>query len=127
MGIQRHVAKLWLIQGECSHYAKVFDAPHVPLRLNSAKSLLATITKTFGTLPFCRRYLDRAGESKYLLAVRVCVCVTDGKSGADQETAESSGWTGDCAGVSTAVRPTGEHDGTVCRYRWAHFVAVTDF
>ncbi|KAF8738645.1 hypothetical protein AX14_010747 [Amanita brunnescens Koide BX004] len=55
--------------GECSHYAKVFDAPHVPLRLNSAKSLLATITKTFGTLPFCRRYLDRAGESKYLLAL----------------------------------------------------------
>ena len=40
-------------------------------RLNSAKTLLATITKTFGTLPFCRRYLDRAGESKYLLAVSV--------------------------------------------------------
>jgi methionyl aminopeptidase len=55
--------------GECSHYAKVFNAPHVPLRLNSAKALLGTITKTFGTLPFCRRYLDRAGESKYLLAV----------------------------------------------------------
>ncbi|KAF8346983.1 methionine aminopeptidase 2-like protein [Amanita rubescens] len=55
--------------GECSHYAKVLNAPHVPLRLNSAKALLGTITKTFGTLPFCRRYLDRAGESKYLLAL----------------------------------------------------------
>ena len=79
-------------EGECSHYAKVVDAPHVPLRsgssgfsngphlsdyrlsmyrLTSAKSLLKTINKEFGTLPFCRRYLDRVGESKYLLAVCV--------------------------------------------------------
>ncbi|TFK41865.1 hypothetical protein BDQ12DRAFT_598311 [Crucibulum laeve] len=55
--------------GECSHYAKNVDAPHVPLRLTSAKTLLNTINKNFGTLPFCRRYLDRAGESKYLLAL----------------------------------------------------------
>ncbi|KAI0313430.1 peptidase M24, structural domain-containing protein [Amylostereum chailletii] len=55
--------------GDCSHYAKIYDAPHVPLRLQTAKSLLKTITKNFGTLPFCRRYLDRAGESKYLLAL----------------------------------------------------------
>jgi len=55
--------------GDCSHYAKIYDAPHVPLRLTSAKSLLKTINKNFGTLPFCRRYLDRAGESKYLLAL----------------------------------------------------------
>jgi methionine aminopeptidase len=38
--------------------------------LTTAKSLLNSINKNFGTLPFCRRYLDRAGESKYLLAVR---------------------------------------------------------
>ncbi|KAF7971402.1 hypothetical protein HWV62_21246 [Athelia sp. TMB] len=55
--------------GECSHYARIYDAPKVPLRLTSAKSLLSTINKTFGTLPFCRRYLERAGESKYLLAL----------------------------------------------------------
>ncbi|KAG6919026.1 hypothetical protein DXG01_009736 [Tephrocybe rancida] len=55
--------------GECSHYARVYDAPHVPLRLTSAKSLLKTINKSFGTLPWCRRYLDRIGESKYLLAL----------------------------------------------------------
>lgn len=30
---------------------------------------MATIDKNFGTLPFCRRYLDRLGESAYLLAV----------------------------------------------------------
>ncbi|KAJ3973939.1 methionine aminopeptidase 2-like protein [Lentinula raphanica] len=55
--------------GECSHYAKIVDAPRVPLRLTSAKSLLKSIDKNFGTLPFCRRYLDRAGEQKYLLAL----------------------------------------------------------
>jgi methionyl aminopeptidase len=38
--------------------------------LTSANKLLSTINKQFGTLPWCRRYLDRIGESKYLLAVR---------------------------------------------------------
>ncbi|KIK99471.1 hypothetical protein PAXRUDRAFT_8851 [Paxillus rubicundulus Ve08.2h10] len=56
-------------QGDCSHYAKILDAPRVPLRLTSAKALLKSITSNFGTLPFCRRYLDRVGESKYLLAL----------------------------------------------------------
>ncbi|PIL31448.1 hypothetical protein GSI_06149 [Ganoderma sinense ZZ0214-1] len=56
-------------QGEVSHYARRVDAPHVPLRLTSAKSLLKSINKNFGTLPWCRRYLERAGESKYLLAL----------------------------------------------------------
>lgn len=55
--------------GDCSHYARIFDPPQVPLRLTTAKSLLKTINKNFGTLPFCRRYLDRIGESKYLLAL----------------------------------------------------------
>ena len=56
-------------QMETSHYAKRTDAPNVSLRLSSAKSLLNTITKNFGTLPFCRRYLDRLGQEKYLLGV----------------------------------------------------------
>ncbi|KAI8149723.1 peptidase M24, structural domain-containing protein [Fennellomyces sp. T-0311] len=56
--------------GECSHYAKTPDAPHVPIRVPRAKSLLASINKHFGTLPFCRRYLDRVGEEKYLLGLR---------------------------------------------------------
>jgi len=54
---------------EISHYAKRADAPNVALRLSSAKSLLNTITKNFGTLPFCRRYLDRLGQDKYLLGL----------------------------------------------------------
>lgn len=44
---------------ECSHYMKRFDAPHVPLRMQSSKKLLGHINKTFGTLAFCRRWLDR--------------------------------------------------------------------
>ncbi|KAJ7066161.1 peptidase M24A methionine aminopeptidase [Mycena amicta] len=55
--------------GDCSHYAKIYNAPNVPLRLTTAKSLLKTINKNFGTLPFARRYLDRLGESKYLFAL----------------------------------------------------------
>lgn len=54
---------------ECSHYAKIDDAPKVALRVQSAKSLLRTIDKNFGTLPFCRRYLDRLGHDKYLLGL----------------------------------------------------------
>ncbi|KAK7746302.1 Methionine aminopeptidase 2 [Cytospora paraplurivora] len=56
-------------QGEVSHYALIADAPKVDLRLSSAKSLLNTIKKNFGTLPFCRRYLDRIGCDKYLLGL----------------------------------------------------------
>ena len=55
---------------EVSHYMKNFDVGHVPLRLPRAKSLLATIDKNFGTLAFCRRYLDRLGEEKYLMALK---------------------------------------------------------
>ncbi|PVI07823.1 methionine aminopeptidase 2-like protein [Periconia macrospinosa] len=54
---------------ETSHYAKREDAPHVALRVSSAKTLLNSITKNFGTLPFCRRYLDRLGHDKYLLGL----------------------------------------------------------
>jgi methionyl aminopeptidase len=54
---------------ETSHYAKNGDVGKVDLRLASAKSLLNVINKNFGTLPFCRRYLDRLGQDKYLLGV----------------------------------------------------------
>lgn len=60
---------------ECSHYKKNPDEAYVPLRLPRAKRLLNTINKHFGTLAFCRRYLDRLGESKYLMALKnLCDC-----------------------------------------------------
>jgi len=55
---------------ECSHYMKNFDAGHVPLRLAKAKQLLGVINQNFGTLAFCRRYLDRLGQTKYLMALK---------------------------------------------------------
>ncbi|KAI5291369.1 Methionine aminopeptidase 2 [Ascosphaera aggregata] len=58
---------------ECSHYGKASDAPNVDLRLASAKKVLNVINKNFGTLPFCRRYLDRLGLDKYLLGLNSLV------------------------------------------------------
>jgi methionyl aminopeptidase len=55
---------------ETSHLMKDFNAPHVPLRSSRARSLLATIDKNFGTLAFCKRYLDRLGEEKYLMGLK---------------------------------------------------------
>lgn len=54
--------------GECSHYARMPDVNTTPV-LSKAKDLLHTIDRNFGTLPFCRRYLDRLGEDKYLYAL----------------------------------------------------------
>ena len=54
---------------EVSHYALRADAPNVALRVSSARSLLNVIKKNFGTIPFCRRYLDRLGQEKYLLGL----------------------------------------------------------
>jgi methionyl aminopeptidase len=53
---------------ETSHYARMPDVSG-PLRVASAKSLLRSIDRNFGTLPFCRRYLDRLGHEKYLLGL----------------------------------------------------------
>ncbi|CAM9544178.1 unnamed protein product [Scytosiphon promiscuus] len=44
---------------ECSHYMKDLHAPRVPLRLPKARQLLSHINKTFGSLAFCRRWLER--------------------------------------------------------------------
>ncbi|PLW28368.1 hypothetical protein PCASD_21088 [Puccinia coronata f. sp. avenae] len=54
--------------GECSHYAKTPDV-NKPIRLARAKTLLNTINKNFDTLPFCKRYLDRLGETRYYAAL----------------------------------------------------------
>uniref|UniRef100_A0A0K8TSP2 Methionine aminopeptidase 2 n=1 Tax=Tabanus bromius TaxID=304241 RepID=A0A0K8TSP2_TABBR len=55
---------------DCSHYMKNFDAAFVPLRLQSSKTLLNIINKNFGTLAFCKRWLDRAGATKYHMALK---------------------------------------------------------
>ncbi|KAK6222789.1 Methionine aminopeptidase 2 [Pestalotiopsis sp. IQ-011] len=60
--------KVW-DEGEVSHYALNPDASTAGLRVASAKPLLNVIKKNFGTLPWCRRYLDRIGQEKYLLGL----------------------------------------------------------
>lgn len=61
--------------GECSHYMKNFevDSSSVYLRNQSAKRLLQVIDENFGTLAWCRRYLDRLGEDKHMPALRSLV------------------------------------------------------
>ena len=46
--------------GECSHYMKSFQPPYVDLKgRTNTKNLLTHINKTFSTLAFCRRWLER--------------------------------------------------------------------
>jgi methionyl aminopeptidase len=39
-------------------------------RLAKSKQLLGVINQNFGTLAFCRRWLDRLGQTKYLMALK---------------------------------------------------------
>ena len=50
---------------------KNYDVGHVPLRLPKAKQLLGVIDRNFGTLAFCRRFLDRIGN-RYSALKNLC-------------------------------------------------------
>lgn len=52
---------------DCSHYMIDYEMADtfVPLRLPRSKALLNHIKKTFGTLAFCRRWLDRPDGGSY--------------------------------------------------------------
>jgi hypothetical protein len=53
-------------------YGLKHDAPlAVSLPLASARRLHKTIRENFGTLVFCRRYLDRLGLERYLAGVSI--------------------------------------------------------
>ncbi|EZG43347.1 methionine aminopeptidase [Gregarina niphandrodes] len=60
--------------GACSHYMLDYDYAHghkkAQLRQASAKPLLNLIQKNFGTLAFCRRWLDDAGAPRHLLHLK---------------------------------------------------------
>ncbi|KAH7588825.1 Methionine aminopeptidase subfamily 2 signature [Nakaseomyces glabratus] len=59
--------------GEVSHYARLPSDGLPQPNLASAKQLLKVIDDHFGTLPWCRRYLDRLGQDKYLFALNSLV------------------------------------------------------
>lgn len=51
-------------------YGLSYSAPsNPPLTLSTAKRLHKTIRENFGTIVFCRRYLERLGVEKYLAGV----------------------------------------------------------
>jgi len=60
---------------ECSHYMRNWDMKDAkpPTRTKSAKELLSAIDKNFGTLAFCRRWLDEIGVKSYLLGLKELV------------------------------------------------------
>ncbi|CAH8298942.1 unnamed protein product, partial [Schistosoma turkestanicum] len=63
--------KGYVIDGdEVMYFMKNFDVGYVPLRLARSKQLLNVIDRNFSTLAFCRRWLDRLGETKYLMALK---------------------------------------------------------
>lgn len=59
--------------GECSHYMKIYNAPKVPLKNPGAKRLLKVINENYGTLAWCRRWVEDLGETNYLIGLRELV------------------------------------------------------
>ncbi|ORM41175.1 Methionine aminopeptidase 2B [Babesia sp. Xinjiang] len=55
---------------DCSHYMKDFNVGYVPLTLKSARDVLKSINTNFGTLAFCRRWLDDVTGGRNLLALK---------------------------------------------------------
>ena len=84
------------------------DAPlDVPLSLPSAKRLHKTIRENFGTLVFCRRYLDRLGLEKYLAGVSFLTLYLEFISILIEHLDELSGLEWDRGAVSTSHRCQG--------------------
>lgn len=52
---------------DCSHYMKNFYAKEVALRNPKTKYLYKYINNNFSTLAFCRRWLDRGGQTAHLI------------------------------------------------------------
>eukprot|EP01066_Platyproteum_vivax_P000222 Platyproteum_vivax@DN10253_c0_g1_i1.p1 len=64
--------KAWVNEDmECSHYMKNTNMTKTPaLRTKASKDLLHCIDKHFGTLPFCRRWLEDKGQTRHLMALK---------------------------------------------------------
>lgn len=60
---------------ECSHYMIEFEYAnqYPPVRTQKARQLAGLLKKQFGTLAWCRRWLDRLGEQRYLGALKQLV------------------------------------------------------
>lgn len=49
---------------------KEFNAPRVPLKNPSSKRLLKLINENFGTLAWCKRWVEDLGETSYQVGLR---------------------------------------------------------
>jgi len=56
---------------ECSHYMKNLELGNsfVDIKLSRARKLYSFLNEHFSTLAFCRRWIDRLGETKYMGAL----------------------------------------------------------
>lgn len=59
---------------DCSHYMKDFDKEDAPIRNPKARALLNEITNRFGTLAFCRRWIEDAFP-RHIVPLRALVDV----------------------------------------------------
>lgn len=55
--------------GECSHFMKDWDAQPQPVRHQGAQNLLKWIDGRFGTLAFCRRWIQEEYGGKHLMSL----------------------------------------------------------
>ncbi|SOV19189.1 methionine aminopeptidase 2 [Plasmodium sp. gorilla clade G2] len=60
-------------ENDCSHYMRNPEKQFVPIRLNSAKTLLKVINDNFDTLPFCNRWLDDLGQTRHFMALKTLI------------------------------------------------------
>jgi methionyl aminopeptidase len=63
---------------ECSHYMRDFEHYDEKLKMQTKmqsgpRNLLNHIDNVFGTLPFCRRWLDDQGQQRHLLSLKALV------------------------------------------------------
>ena len=94
--------------GEASHFA-VIPEHFASLRMQNARKLLNHLNKTFGTLPFCPRWLVREDGGSFAV---------NGNNGQQKlyHGAEESGGPGRGAGVRAALR----YKGKLCLAVGAH-------
>jgi methionyl aminopeptidase len=58
---------------ECSHYAIDRTVTNPNIRSDKAKLLYKHLQTHFGTLPFCRKWLDRQGQDRHIMALNQLV------------------------------------------------------
>jgi len=57
-------------EGESSHFALMANHPNLNIDHKGARDLFKYISKRFGTIPFCRRWLEDDDQKRHLLALK---------------------------------------------------------